>query len=312
MANTCGATIALTLISTQIAQSTTDAKVKTGPEINDSSRRTTILIAIADQKGKQIIGIGSGSIIAKQADICFGLTNRHVVASQSNQPAPFVVRTYDSKVHKGTNAVLFQKHDLAVVQFECEDNYESVTLATYALSPGQTVYVSGWPATSSPDGSVVRQFTSGTISTILDHPQNGYQIGYTNITRSGMSGGQVLDEAGRLVGVHGIGTIEQAKVQGVNIDMKTGFNYGIPVSSFMAAAAANGVNLDVMGLKIAYSIPQRDNNSTAIPQNPAPTEYQPSFQDRINNIHATIGVVDRVLGTVRQGIGIFCGLFRCR
>ncbi|MFM7471332.1 MAG: hypothetical protein ACKO5P_07495, partial [Nodosilinea sp.] len=142
-------------------------------------------------------------------------------------------------------------------------------------------------------------------------PQDGYQIGYTNVTRSGMSGGQVLDEAGRLVGVHGLGITEQAKVQGMNLDMKTGFNYGIPVNNFMATAAANGVNLDVMGLKIAYSTPQRGNSSTAIVQKPAPTEYQPSFQDRISDINATISVIDRVLGTFGQGIRIFCGLFRC-
>lgn len=311
IAGTFGATISLVLTSGQIVRATTDASVKAGPEINDISRRTTILIAVADQKGKEIVGIGSGSIIAKQGDACFGLTNRHVMAPQNNRPAPFVVRTHDNQVHKGINTGLFRNQDLAVVQFECKGNYETVTLATYSLSPGQTVYVSGWPATSAPDGSIVRQFTSGTISTILDQPQDGYQIGYTNVTRSGMSGGQVLDETGRLVGVHGLGIAEQAKVQGVNLDMKTGFNYGIPVSNFMAAAAANGVNLDVMGLKIAYSTPQRGNSSTAIAQKTAPTEYQPSFQDRISDINATISIIDRVLGTFGQGIRIFCGLFRC-
>ncbi len=309
---TSSLTLTMVLVQATIANATIDATIKTGPEINELSRKTTILIGIFDPQTKRLMGHGSGSIISKQGDICFGLTNQHVVAPQGRS-LPFIVTTYDKQSRQGGKAVAFRDQDLAVIEFECKGNYEVVTLATYSLSEGQTVYVSGWPGTSSPNGDVVRQFTSGTISTILEQPKYGYQIGYTNVTKGGMSGGQVLDETGRLVGVHGLGVTDQAMINNkIGVDVKTGFNYGIPISFFMANAGANGVNLDVLGLKVAYSAPQRSGNVTAIAQNSTPTEYPPSQEDRIQNIHKMLGVVDRLIDITNRGIRTFCSLFgRC-
>lgn len=33
----------------------------------------------------------------------------------------------------------------------------------------------------------------------------GYQIGYTNLLRNGMSGGPLLNQNGELIGIHGLG-----------------------------------------------------------------------------------------------------------
>ncbi len=281
--------------------------IKSGPEINEISQRTTLLI-VGFSRDQQPIGHGSGSLIAKEGNTCVGVTNAHVIDPPG---ASFVVRTYDQQVHEVTNVQAFANEDLAVVTFECQGNYEPVTIATYQLSPGQTVYLSGWPGDGTPTGDLTRQFTSGSISTLLDRPVEGYQVGYTNVTRSGMSGGQVLDDAGRLVAIHGIGTLEDAAVvaQRLNVPLdtaqglaqKTGFNYGIPVATFLGRASQAGLNYPY---DVVFSTPQAA-TSGAVTE-PGNYVHQPdasdsvSFSDMLGNVNQLLDTVNRV-----------CILFRC-
>jgi len=234
-----------------------DETIKSGPELNAISQATTLLIM--NSSG----GHGSGSLIAKEGNTCVGVTNAHVVVSESGQDLQFAVRTADQEAHPVTNIQVFRNEDLALVTFGCEGDYQTIPLATYQLSPGQEVYLSGWPADSTPDGSYVRQFTSGSISTILDRPVAGYQVGYTNVTNSGMAGGQVLDQAGRLVAIHGVGAIEDPRRIAARLGVdestaagladKTGFNYGIPVTTFLARASQAGLNYP---FEVVFSTPQ--------------------------------------------------------
>lgn len=284
-----------------------DETIKSGPEINAISQATTLLIVGVSENGS---GHGSGSLIAKDGNTCVGVTNAHVVVSDSGQDFQFAVRTADQEVHPVMDIQVFRDEDLALITFECEGNYQTIPLATYQLSPGQNVYLSGWPADSTPDGSYVRQFTSGSISTILDNPVAGYQVGYTNVTNSGMSGGQVLDEAGRLVAIHGVGAIEDPRRIAARLGVdestaagladKTGFNYGIPVTTFLARASQAGLNYP---FEVVFSTPQG-----TTPQ--GDYVYEPGSSDRISYDNM-LDNVNNTLDTLNDGINTICRLFGC-
>lgn len=263
----------LTVTSQIPAIAQTDAKVKSGVEVNEISRQTTLLFVSENS-------IGSGSLIAKEGDKCIGVTNRHVVLSEEGEEEKMIVRTYDDQTYPISNISWFPTEDLALVEFECTQNYEPITIATYQLSPGQPVYLSGWPPSLD---QINRQFTSGSISTILENPDDGYAIGYTNVTRGGMSGGQVLDSAGRLVGIHGIGDLDERAV-------KTGFNYGIPVATLLARASQNNLNYP---LDIVYSLPQEPTDGTIV-STEAP-QSDPRDKVDVNNL---MNDIDRTLETV--------------
>lgn len=272
----------LTLTSQISAIAQTDATAKSGVDINEISRKTTLLFVSEES-------IGSGSLIAKEGDKCVGITNRHVVLSDEGKEEKMVVRTYDDQTYPVNKISWFSSEDLALVEFECTQNYEPITIATYQLSPGQTVYLSGWPPSL---GKINRQFTSGSISTILENPDDGYAIGYTNVTRGGMSGGQVLDSAGRLVGIHGIGDLDERAV-------KTGFNYGIPVATLLARASQNNLNYP---LDIVYSLPQSPTDGTVVSTDAPQSDSRDSVD--VNNL---INDIDRTLETVdkfRKTFGI--------
>jgi hypothetical protein len=276
--------------------------VKSGPEINEISQRTTLLIVGLNSNG-QPMGHGSGSLIARDGNTCVGVTNAHVIDVPGAQ---FAVRTSDQAMHRVTDVRAFTNEDLAVVTFECQGNYEPITIATYQLSPGQNVYLSGWPGDGDPTGGLTRQFTSGTISTLLDRPVGGYQVGYTNVTRSGMSGGQVLDDAGRLVAIHGMGTTEDPRMvaQRLNVSVevaqglaqKTGFNYGIPVTTFLGRASQAGLNFPY---DVVFSTPQAP-ASGAVTRS-GDYVHQPDASDRVS--------FDDMLGNFNQMLDTF-GRFR--
>ncbi|MGB3310223.1 MAG: serine protease [Nodosilinea sp.] len=293
---------ALVLAAQLPLQASISDTIKSGPEINEISQRTTLLIVGFDNN-RQPIGRGSGSLIARDGNTCVGVTNAHVIDAPGAQ---FIVRTSDQAVHQVTDVQAFANEDLAMVTFECQGNYEPITMATYQLSPGQTVYVSGWPGDGDPTGGITRQFTSGTISTVLDRPVEGYQVGYTNVTRSGMSGGQVLDDAGRLVAIHGIGTLEDARVvaQRLNVPVetaqglaqKTGFNYGIPVTTFLGRASQAGFNFPY---DVVFSTPQAPASGAVT--RAGDYTHQPDASDRVN--------FDDMVGNVNQLLDTF-GRFR--
>ena len=276
-------------IRTSVAQ--VDETVKSGTKINDISHKTTLLI-LSDSSS------GSGSLIAKEGNRCVGVTNRHVVVSDSGEVIDMVVRTYDGEIHPISNTNWFSSEDMAIIEFECTQDYEPVTLATYQLSPGQPVYLSGWPP-SLDRTTVNRQFTSGSISTILDTPIDGYAIGYTNVTQGGMSGGQVLDEAGRLVGIHGTGALVSSQ-----LPVKSGFNYGIPVTTLLGRASQNGLNYS---LDVVYSSPQKPSDGTIVQAEPAP-QSDPRDSVDVGNV---MDDVDRTLDTIDKGGKVICGILGC-
>lgn len=288
-----------------------DETIKTGSEINEISQSTTLLILATTDDGR-IAGNGSGSLIAKEGDVCVGVTNRHVIDGADE--FTYVVRTADTEIHPVSEIRAFTQEDLAIVTFECQQDYTPIPLATYQLSPGQEVYLSGWPADSTLDGSYARQFTSGAISTILDSPVVGYQVGYTNVTNSGMSGGQVLDAAGRLVSIHGAGALQDSEQLAARLGVeqsvarelanKTGFNYGIPVTTFLARSSQAGFNYP---FTVVYSAPQVPASG---PVAQGDYTYEPDDSDRVD-LAETLNNVNNIFNTIDRGANTVCRFFGC-
>jgi S1-C subfamily serine protease len=145
--------------------------------------------------------LGSGVLIAKQGTTYTVLTNAHVL----NAKGKYRIQTPDGLIHaavvanKGSS---LQGNDLAVLQFSSKQTYRIVALATTTTtkSENQSVYAAGFPIDSQQ-----LLITTGKISIIAPKPLlGGYQLGYTNEIKQGMSGGPLLNQSGELIGVNGL------------------------------------------------------------------------------------------------------------
>ena len=144
---------------------------------------------------------GTGILIAKNGQFYTVLTNAHVV----NCGEYYRIQTPDGKVYQArliNQGDSLKGNDLAVLQFQAAVNYRIASLGdSSALAENQEVYTAGFPFDQKN-----LSFTTGKISLIADKPLvGGYQIGYTNETVQGMSGGAVLNREGKLIGVIGMG-----------------------------------------------------------------------------------------------------------
>ena len=300
----------------QSSSTVQDDTIKSRPELNDISQRTTLFI-VGSEDGQQASAIGSGTLIAKEGDRCVGVTNAHVVGVPG-QELNFVARTFDHKFHVLEDIWVFRHGDLALFSFDCDYHYEPITLATHPLSAGQEVYLSGWPTTSTPDGSFVRQFTNGAISTILHNPIRGYHVSYTKVSDDDMAGGQVLDEAGRLVAIYGLGTVEDptllANCHSVDPNVAaelahtSSFSYVIPVITLLAGTIQRGLNggLNVEYTALHSSGPQTE--TIIVPKQ----DYEQflDVSDRVN-FYDMMNQVEQAIDTIDQRMDIVCRFGGC-
>ncbi len=273
------------------------AHALSGTQVNDIAREITVLI-----RGDR--GHGSGVIIHKTGSTYYVLTAEHVVRQKDD----FKLVTADKQAY----AIDYSKikrvpgADLAIVKFTSEKSYPVAKISNAKTSEGQDVFVSGWPSNgavgNAAGGALVRQFTSGSISGFLPTPLSGYSMIYTNVTRAGMSGCPVLDTAGRLIGIHGMGDKEDARqlmesglsqeaAVGLAAKIKPGFNYAVPIKVFLQKADVVGIDADVL-----------ESEKTPAPETDAPyvASKEPDPRDVIDDIRATLGSVKRVTDTVNS------------
>lgn len=145
---------------------------------------------------------GSGILIAKEGQTYTLVTNAHVIGRGS----AYRIQTSDGKTYDATlikTGDSFAGDDLALLQFKSTNNYTLANLAKAAdLEKTKTVYAAGYPF----ENDQLR-FTTGTLSILPDKPLvGGYQIGFTNETQQGMSGGSLLNKQGKIVGILGQGS----------------------------------------------------------------------------------------------------------
>ncbi len=124
-----------------------------------------------------------------------------------------------------------------MVQFTSDRSYDMAQIGNSdQVIQGDIVYIAGWPHPGEAITDRIFQFTTGTVSgRSPSETSDGYELVYTNITRSGMSGGPLFNTDGELIGIHG-----QSEGQNIYnpdtgdmVSVKAGFNLGIPLATFM-------------------------------------------------------------------------------
>jgi serine protease Do len=203
---------------------------------------------------------GSGVIIGRKQqgdrNIYTVLTAAHVVnhrdrSYQVISPVPLNAGVEKKRttidLNSATDIKILPEVDLAIVSFESKNIFNIGTIGNSEYAEeGSPIYVAGFPLPGKASSRIALQFTGGMVSARLDDkdPQSkedssGYDVAYTCVTRAGMSGGPVLDAAGRIVAIHGRGdrdNKEPDSPEGTDSSMvgeKTGFNLGIPIQTFL-------------------------------------------------------------------------------
>jgi serine protease Do len=205
---------------------------KSVAEIGQIAKSATVLIQGSDT--------GSGVLIGQDGSTYTILTARHVI----DAPGTYEVVTNTGK-HYPISTQAIQKLpglDLALLKFNSPEKYSVATLGnSSSLQEGVTVYVTGFPGQGSTINALTYNFTEGQLTALSSKPQTGgYSLVYTNKTLPGMSGGPVFDQEARLVGIHGAadGQSQTLEKLSARVFMKTGFNLGIPINTFLAASDA--------------------------------------------------------------------------
>ncbi len=187
------------------------------------------------------LGDGSGVIIAKSGNIYSVLTVNHVV---EDPQVSYRIQTYQGESYPVTQVVELQadvtEPDLAVIQFESQNEYPVATLGNSDQAViGAQIYVYGYPATGGLTGAQREpELSPGLVTSRPKSRPEGYILRYQAVTWSGMSGGPVFDQEGRLVGLHGQGEFGFAQTSAGDITpIKTGFNAAVPINLFITQLA---------------------------------------------------------------------------
>ena len=163
--------------------------------------------------------LGSGFIVQQTGREYIVITNQHVLRAGK---APYKIETVDGKIHQAKvisnmNAADYQ-YDLAALKFTADEVYQTATIGnSVELKVGQPVFAAGFPYQESTDIRTPALFNesnsyssrklalkSGRVAIILNQAlEEGYQIGYTNDVKKGMSGGALLNDQGEVIGVNG-------------------------------------------------------------------------------------------------------------
>ncbi|MUG92530.1 tetratricopeptide repeat protein [Scytonema sp. UIC 10036] len=147
---------------------------------------------------------GSGIILQKEGDLYTVLTSQHVV----DQGKAHLIYTADGEKYPAelVKGIDYNYQDLVLLQFRANKHYIVAPIGnSLTLKEGDEVFSAGFPFES--HSSAVKQlvFRTGRVSLLLGRPlKGGYRVGYTNEVDKGMSGGPMLNSAGRVVGINGI------------------------------------------------------------------------------------------------------------
>jgi tetratricopeptide (TPR) repeat protein len=165
---------------------------------------------------------GSGFIVNKEGDFYTVVTALHVVKSQEYN-VPLKIQTFDGKYHTSVSNIANANYnhgiDLAAFKFRSSNTYPvAVFDNTNKSRQNSNIYVAGFP-----ENYHAFLLTAGTLSASDRTYADGYSLLYSSQTQRGMSGGAVLNENGKVIGIHGKGD----RVEGT--DQKTGYNSGISV-----------------------------------------------------------------------------------
>lgn len=193
------------------------ATALTPSEVSEIAKQITVSIDGANT--------GSGVIIEHQGNVYNVVTCWHVVRLKGS----YTVQTPDGKKYTFNNSQVkrFPGVDLAVFQFTSNVNYRVAEKGNSdQVALGTNISVAGYP-----QGTSDIDFRRGAISRLVTNPKDGYAFVYDIGGFPGMSGGAILDEQGKLVGIHGRATTRP--------DTNATTVYGIPLKTYLNIASAN-------------------------------------------------------------------------
>ncbi len=179
---------------------------------------------------------GSGIIVGREGNTYTVLTAAHVIPVQDE----YDIITSDKQKYplKYSTVQKMAGVDMATAKFTSDKSYPVATLGDATkVSEGSPVYVAGFPKPGAAISEPVYNFTTGRVTANASKPlADGYGLVYSNSTLPGMSGGPVLDSQAKLVGVHGRADGGQLERQSETVYVKTGFNLGIPINTYLGMA----------------------------------------------------------------------------
>ncbi|MGC9502232.1 S1 family peptidase [Baaleninema sp.] len=240
----------------------TAAQALTEEQIDAVASVTTVVIGQGLQEGdieaRREWNPGSGAIVARDGDTYYVLTALHVVRTRDTV---YGIRTSDGKVHfvddvkTKENILTFgeevgefgesiQGYDLALIKFESDRDYPIAVMGdAQALTPGDPVYISGWPNPDDASARRMRETVSGTLNAVFPPSEDGgYSILYDNETQRGMSGGPVFDEEGELIGIHGRGRA-QDNIYCLDPQLSADNSCGMQAAHFVSQVRQSGLSL---------------------------------------------------------------------
>lgn len=196
-------------------------------------------------------GTGSGVIIERQGNTYTILTNWHVVQFEGS----YTVQTPDGKQYTFNSSQVqpLLGVDLATFQFTSNQNYSVAEKGNSENLPlGATIHVAGYPQDSSN-----LSFLSGQISSLVTKPKDGYAFTYTVNAFPDMSGGPILDEQGKLVGIHGrsITRPDTSAVTALGIPLKTYLSFSVFTQLLANISSLKPQNTLIFSTKPAASPP---------------------------------------------------------
>jgi tetratricopeptide (TPR) repeat protein len=167
------------------------------------------------------------------------LTAKHVVWNSNNKTFHSNIKTItddqQSYAIQPSDITLAEGQDLAVVKFTSNVKYPVARLGNYSPNQNTIVFAGGYPGREKIDSplwqwqlnpGLVSDKETGKINTQdIQSFSNGYDLIYTNISYSGMSGGPIFDTDGRVIGIHG-------KAEGSG-DLILGQSLGISIQTFI-------------------------------------------------------------------------------
>lgn len=189
--------VAFPYFSTSVTVPQVQTKKQSIERLQKVARSITVKVLVGD-------GWGSGILIGRQGQNYTILTNQHVLDGAKS----YRVQAPDGRIYPATlSSSVRTDDDLALIQFRSFGKIYSVASlqSSSKLTANDEVFSSGFPLKVDASDSKNYEFTSGQVSIVLNRPfMGGYQIGYTNDVKRGMSGGPVLNRKGVVVGVNGM------------------------------------------------------------------------------------------------------------
>jgi S1-C subfamily serine protease len=165
--------------------------------IREEAEAITVKIFAGDSQG-------SGTIIQRSGTTYRVITNEHVLKSSTKVR----VQTEDGSIYQASRdwGVKFQSNDLAIVEFRSITPYQVARIgSSFSLHQGEVMFAAGYPYTDNIANRPAFMFTEGQVAFLSDKAFiGGYQLGYSNKVRKGMSGGPVLNNQGELVAINGM------------------------------------------------------------------------------------------------------------